>query len=90
VVFWRRRIPHKINRDSLVTVAPSHRPATHTERKYGVSFGRVTLSGGKLLGLWSQVTVQIEAFEEAFAHVIGQVGFFEGSMHEVNCPLCCI
>jgi hypothetical protein len=30
--------------------------------------------------------VEVEAFEEAFAHIFGQVGFFEGSLHEVNRP----
>ena len=33
--------------------------------------------GRKLFGLWSQVIVQIEAFEEAFAHIVGQVGLFD-------------
>jgi hypothetical protein len=44
----------------------------------------------KLFGGWTQVIVQIEAFEEAFAHVIGQVGFFDGGMHKIDRPLCCI
>jgi hypothetical protein len=38
----------------------------------------------KLFGFWSQVVVQIEAFEEAFAHILGDVQFFDGSMHKVN------
>jgi hypothetical protein len=33
-----------------------------------------------------QVIVQIEAFEEAFAHVFGDIQFFEGSMHKVDRP----
>lgn len=45
-------------------------------------------SGRKLFGSLSQVSVQVEAFEEAFAHVVRQVGFFVGSLHEVNRPLC--
>jgi len=41
----------------------------------------------KSLGFWIQVCVQIEAFEEAFANVFGQVRFFKWRMHEINRPL---
>ena len=40
-----------------------------------------------LFGFLSQVIIQIEAFEEAFAHIFGQVRFFDGSVHEINGPL---
>ena len=41
----------------------------------------------KLFGLLSQVVIEIEAFEETFAHVIGQVRFFNRRMYEINRPL---
>jgi len=34
-----------------------------------------------------QVIVQIETFEEALAHVVGQCRLFYRSMHKINGPL---
>ena len=35
-----------------------------------------------------QVVVQIEAFEKAFTHIIGNSLFFRCDMHKINRPLC--
>jgi hypothetical protein len=41
---------------------------------------------GKLFGIWGQVIVQVEAFEKAFTHILGQILFFEGNMDEIDRP----
>jgi hypothetical protein len=43
---------------------------------------------GSLFGLRGQEVIEVEAFEETFAYFIGQLRFFERSMHEVDRPPC--
>ncbi len=43
---------------------------------------RTERSGGFRL----EIVVKIKAFEEAFAHILGQVRFFDWGMHEIDGP----
>jgi hypothetical protein len=60
---------------------------TRSLRENRGGFIESSIRGRKCSGFWIQVIVQIEAFKEAFAYIIGQVRHFDGSMYEIDRPL---